>query len=152
MLLSACSPGATLTTRDGWHYRGRPVTNDETHVWIDTAHYRYKLCKRDVVDADHAGNGMAYIGGAVALTGIVGTALIVHDESVHPTHDPNGPGFAPVTVAMALTGLALAIAGFGQWNRSRQLTGLPASPETLDKPCTTPPSPPGSAPGRQFRR
>jgi hypothetical protein len=72
--VTGCTPGVKLTLRNGAVYSGTPVSNDETHVVIQTAHARYIVCKRDVADADHAGNGLAITGAAMAVVGIAAVA------------------------------------------------------------------------------
>lgn len=134
--LGACGRGVTLTLRDGSQWSGRPVENDATHLVVQAHDGRYVFCKRDVADADHAGNGALIAGVLIAAAG---TALVVADatsrnpEGGYGTRLLGGAGLATL-----LSGVVVTAAGMGQLSSSRESTGLPASDDELQKPCKPP--------------
>ena len=136
-VLGACEPGVTLTLRDGETVSGRPLANDATTVEVQTSHGRYKVCKRAIADADHAGNGAVYAG---LLLAAAGTALAyAAARSAHP-HDAwgDGSGFVSAGVVMAVGGLAIGLGGLGQFIASKNATGLPPSGDRPPKDCKQP--------------
>ena len=135
--LSACGPGVTLTLRDGSQWSGRPRPGDATHVEVQTFEGRYVFCKRDVADADHAGNG-ALIAGTV-LT-VVGSAALIGDAS---SRNPDGGSsgsllLGGIGLVATAAGIVTGVLGLSQLTDSKSATGLPASADTLQKPCSPP--------------
>ncbi len=131
-LASGCGRGATLTLANGGTYSGRPISNDETHVLIQTRHGRYVVCKRDVSDADHAGNGALIAGVALIATGVAAFYAGSHERTVEG--GPNG-FLVELGMLVLLGGVVTATIGATQFGASTDATGLPASPQALHKPC-----------------
>lgn len=135
--LGACSPGVTLTLRDGTTVSGRPLANDATSVEVQTSHGRYRVCKRDVADADHAGNGAVYAG---LLLAAAGTAFAYASaRSAHPSSGwGDASGFVTLGVTTAAAGVAIGFGGLGQFIASKNATGLPPSGNRPPKDCKQP--------------